>query len=86
MSEMFLRNVDLIYPLKPCSLPIVLVAVCSKNFLMSELISTLGSNMCLQLLNRNNKNQSQMITTRILFIVLDNRIGCGYYLRLFLKA
>lgn len=47
---------NLIYSIKPCSLPIISLALYSKDALLSELILTLGPNMCLKLLNRNNNN------------------------------
>lgn len=48
LLNVFEKENNLIYPMKPCYSPIIPVAVCSKYALLSELILTLGSNMCLK--------------------------------------
>lgn len=82
---MFLRRGYLIYPMNPRSL-FILVAMGTRNALLSELIFTFGSNMCLKLPSGNNKNPNQMMIIRILYIVLDNRNNFVFCLRLFFKS
>lgn len=41
---------NLIYPMKTHSLSVIPEAMCSKDALLSELILTLGSNICLKLI------------------------------------